>query len=67
MRPVVHHARINDQIRVPRVRLIDETGAQVGIKATEEAREYAYGKNLDLVEVAAQADPPVCRVMDYGK
>ncbi|MGZ4400793.1 MAG: translation initiation factor IF-3 [Gaiellaceae bacterium] len=67
VRPVVHHARINDQIRVPRVRLIDETGALVGIKATAEAREYAYGKNLDLVEVAAQADPPVCRVMDYGK
>ena len=67
MRPVVQHARINDQIRVPRVRLIDENGAQVGIKATDEAREYAYGKNLDLVEVAAQADPPVCRVMDYGK
>jgi translation initiation factor IF-3 len=67
VRPVVHHARINDQIRVPRVRLIDETGAQLGIKATDEAREYAYAKNLDLVEVAAQADPPVCRVMDYGK
>jgi translation initiation factor IF-3 len=52
---------------VPRVRLIDENGGQMGIKATDEAREYAYGKNLDLVEVAAQADPPVARVMDYGK
>ena len=59
--------RINDAIRVPRVRLIDEDGEQLGIKTTDEAREYAYGKNLDLVEVAAQADPPVCRVMDYGK
>jgi len=49
------------------VRLIDEDGSQLGIKATEEAREYAYGKNLDLVLVAAQADPPVARVMDYGK
>ena len=39
----------------------------MGIKTTDEAREYAYGKNLDLVEVAAQADPPVARVMDYGK
>ena len=66
-RPVVQQARINDAIRVPRVRLVDETGAQLGIKNTEEAREYAYSKNLDLVEVAAQADPPVCRVMDYGK
>jgi translation initiation factor IF-3 len=59
--------RVNDQIRVPRVRLIDENGGQLGIKTTDEARDYAYGKNLDLVEVAAQADPPVARVMDYGK
>ena len=49
------------------MRLIDEDGTQLGIKATEEAREHAYGKNLDLVLVAAQADPPVARVMDYGK
>jgi translation initiation factor IF-3 len=47
--------------------LIDEDGSQVGIKDTGEALEYAYSKNLDLVEVAAQADPPVTRVMDYGK
>jgi translation initiation factor IF-3 len=60
-------ARINDAIRAPQVRLIDEDGTQVGIKKTDEAREYAYGKNLDLVEVAAQADPPVARVMDYSK
>jgi translation initiation factor IF-3 len=49
------------------VRLIDTDGAQIGIKATDEAREYAYEKNLDLVEIAPNADPPVCRVMDYGK
>jgi translation initiation factor IF-3 len=49
------------------VRLVDEEGQQLGIKKTDEAREYAYAKNLDLVEVAAQADPPVARVMDYGK
>jgi translation initiation factor IF-3 len=66
-RPVVQQARINDAIRVPRVRLIDEDGAQVGIKQTAEALEYAESKNLDLVEVASQADPPVARVMDYGK
>jgi translation initiation factor IF-3 len=66
-RPVVHQDRINDAIRVPRVRLVDEDGAQIGIKSTDEAREYAYGKNLDLVEVAPNADPPVARVMDYGK
>jgi translation initiation factor IF-3 len=59
--------RINDAIRAPRVRLIDEDGTQLGIKTSDEARQYAYGKGLDLVEVAAQADPPVTRVMDYGK
>jgi translation initiation factor IF-3 len=73
-RPVEHvrpsnrdTTRINDAIRVANVRLIDDDGAQLGIKSTDEAREYAYGKNLDLVEVAAQADPPVAKVMDYGK
>jgi translation initiation factor IF-3 len=65
--PVVDQTRINDGIRVPRVRLIDEDGSQIGIKATDEALRYAHDKDLDLVEVAAQADPPVVRVMDYGK
>ena len=59
--------RINEAIRVANVRLIDDDGGQLGIKTTDEAREYAYAKNLDLVEVAAQADPPVAKVMDYGK
>jgi translation initiation factor IF-3 len=59
--------RINDAIRAPRVRLIDEDGTQLGIKTSDEARQYAYNKGLDLVEVAAQADPPVTKVMDYGK
>jgi translation initiation factor IF-3 len=67
VRPIVQQARINEAIRVPRVRLVDEDGAQIGIKPRDEALEYAYSRNLDLVEVAAQADPPVCRVMDYGK
>jgi translation initiation factor IF-3 len=49
------------------VRLIDADGSQVGIKQTSDALEYAFSKNLDLVEVAGQADPPVARVMDYGK
>ena len=52
---------------MPNVRLVDEDGGQVGIKPTAEAQEYAFSKGLDLVEVAAQADPPVARVMDYGK
>ena len=59
--------RINDAIRVPQVRLIDEDGSQVGVKPTPDALEYAFGKNLDLVEIAPQAQPPVARVMDYGK
>jgi len=66
VRPVPQ-VRINDAIRSPRVRLIGEDGEQLGIKQTPDALEYAYGKNLDLVEVAAQADPPVAKVMDYGK
>jgi translation initiation factor IF-3 len=66
-RAPVPQARINELIRAPKVRLVDENGEQIGIKNTDEAREYAWGKNLDLVEVAAQADPPVARVMDYGK
>jgi len=52
---------------VPKVRLIGPDGEQLGVKGTDEAREFAYGKGLDLVEVAAQADPPVAKVMDYGK
>jgi translation initiation factor IF-3 len=65
--PPEPQTRINERIRVPQVRLIDEDGSQIGIKATNEALDYAYGKNLDLVEVAPQAQPPVVRVMDYGK
>jgi translation initiation factor IF-3 len=66
-RPVQDQTRINETIRVPRVRLVDSDGSQIGIKSRDEALEYAFSKNLDLVEVAAGADPPVCRVMDYSK
>ena len=59
--------RINERIRVPEVRLIDETGAQVGVMKTDEAVRYAQSKDLDLVEVAPEAKPPVCRVLDYSK
>jgi len=52
---------------VPKVRLIGAEGEQLGVKTTDEAREHAYSLGLDLVEVAAQADPPVAKVMDYGK
>ncbi|HEX6663011.1 MAG TPA: translation initiation factor IF-3 [Gaiellaceae bacterium] len=60
-------ARINDYIRASQVRLIDDDGSQLGIKPTKEAMQYAFDKDMDLVEVASQADPPVARVMDYGK
>jgi translation initiation factor IF-3 len=59
--------RINERIRVPEVRLIDETGQQVGVMKTDQALRYAQSKELDLVEVAAEAKPPVCRVLDYSK
>lgn len=60
-------ARINWRIRVPQVRLIDDEGEQVGIVPTAEALHMAEERGLDLVEVAPNADPPVCRLMDYGK
>ena len=66
-RPVVQQDRINEQIRVARVRLVGEDGEQIGIRDTKQALEYAYSKNLDLVEIAPNADPPVAKVMDYGK
>jgi translation initiation factor IF-3 len=59
--------RINERIRVPEVRLIDETGAQLGVMATDKALRYAQDKDLDLVEVAPEARPPVTRVLDYSK
>ena len=65
--PAEPQTRINEAIRVPQVRLIDDDGEQIGIKSRDEALEYAWAKNLDLVEVAPEARPPVCRVMDYSK
>ncbi len=59
--------RINDSIRVPQVRLIDAEGEQVGVIDTSEAMQMAEQADLDLVEVAPEARPPVCRIMDYGK
>ena len=58
---------MNDRIRVPRVRVVGADGQQVGIISIEDALAMAEAQDLDLVEVAAQADPPVCRIMDYGK
>ena len=65
--PERDQTRINERIRVPEVRLIDETGQQVGIIPTREALRIAQDKDLDLVEVAPDAKPPVCRILDYSK
>jgi translation initiation factor IF-3 len=59
--------RINERIRVPQVRLIGEDGNQVGVLDTDQALSYARERDLDLVEVAPDARPPVCRVLDYSK
>lgn len=59
--------RINEQIRTTPVRLIDEDGGQVGIVHIREALDLALKRELDLVEIAPQANPPVCRIMDFGK
>jgi translation initiation factor IF-3 len=60
-------SRINDQIRFSPVRLIDEDGTQLGVVPVEEALESAKQRDLDLVEVAPNARPPVCKIMDYGR
>jgi translation initiation factor IF-3 len=59
--------RINEKIRVPEVRLIGAGGNQLGIVSTDKAREIAGQSELDLVEVAPQSVPPVCRIMDFSK
>ncbi len=65
--PERDQTRINDRIRVPEVRLIGEDGNQIGVVKTDEALSYAQERDLDLVEVAPEARPPVCRVLDYSK
>ena len=59
--------RINDDIRVPRVLLIDQNGEKQGIMPTSAAVEAALEAGLDLVEVSPNSDPPVCKILDYGK
>jgi translation initiation factor IF-3 len=59
--------RINERIRVPEVRLIDDEGNQIGVLKTPDALSFAQERDLDLVEVAPEARPPVCRVLDYSK
>ncbi len=65
--PVAPKERINRQIRVPSVRLITDTGKQVGIVPISEALKKAETAGLDLVEISPKAKPPVCRIMDFGQ
>jgi translation initiation factor IF-3 len=58
---------LNERIRSPQVRLVGADGEQIGVVTTQEALQRAREADLDLVEVAPQANPPVCRIMDYGK
>ncbi|MPZ13544.1 MAG: translation initiation factor IF-3 [Chloroflexi bacterium] len=66
-RTISRDLRINERIRVRQIRLIGENGEQVGIMPTIEALQSARERGLDLVEVAPNADPPVCRLLDYGR
>ena len=59
--------RVNEMIRIAQVRVISEEGEQLGVMSSQEALAKARAAGLDLVEVASQAKPPVCRIMDYGK
>jgi translation initiation factor IF-3 len=65
--PERDETRINERIRVPQVRLVGEDGNQIGVVETQQALRYAQERDLDLVEVAPEARPPVCRVLDYSK
>jgi translation initiation factor IF-3 len=65
--PTREGPRINDEISSARVRLVDERGEMVGIVGRNEALEMATDAGLDLVEIAPNADPPVCKILDYGK
>ncbi|MEK7139625.1 MAG: translation initiation factor IF-3 [Patescibacteria group bacterium] len=63
---LVPQFRANDRITAPEVRLIDETGGQLGVVSLAAAKERAAAAELDLVEVSPKAEPPVCRIMDFG-
>lgn len=65
--PVQDGPRVNEKISSPKVRLVDEKGEMVGVISQKEALERAYKVGLDLVEVSPNADPPVCKILDYGK
>lgn len=66
-RPTRDLPQINERIRFPKIRVVDGEGKQLGILTPKEALKVAQEQELDLVLVSDKADPPVCRIMDYGK
>lgn len=67
MKDIKDNIRVNERIRAKKVRVIDQEGKQIGILSLEEALKKAEEYNLDLVEVSPNSDPPVCKIMDYGR
>jgi translation initiation factor IF-3 len=65
--PTKDGPRVNEDIRVPTVRLIDQDGEMVGVVSTREGVQRAFAVGLDLVEISPNAEPPVCKILDYGK
>ncbi len=59
--------RVNEEIRAPQVRLIDQNGEMIGVMTAREAVQRAYAVGMDLLEISPNADPPVCKILDYGK
>jgi len=59
--------RVNEEIRIPQVRLIDQEGEMQGVMSAREAMQRAFSVGLDLVEISPNADPPVCKILDFGK
>jgi translation initiation factor IF-3 len=59
--------RVNEEIRVPQVRLIDQDGEMIGVMSARDAIQRAYSVGLDLLEISPNADPPVCKILDFGK
>jgi translation initiation factor IF-3 len=59
--------RINERIRVPQVRVVDADGNQLGVMVTQEALKLAHEQGMDLIEISPKANPPVCKIIDYGK
>ena len=64
---IIKEQQINEQIRDKELRVIDEDGTQLGILSAKEAQNLATQKNLDLVKISPNANPPVCKIMDFGK